>query len=234
MIDVLTVVYDNYALLDLQLAHWPRLAGAHRLLVADATPAPRRRAHPGVDWVLDLGGIDGETHGAALDFLVGKAQTDVVGTVDTDFFWLKPDVVPWAEALTAGPDGVACAGCAGFYRDFQANIDAHHPERAGHLAPVCWGMFVRREWAVRHTFVCTAAEARAYHEVGWRLRRALLAAAAPVFVYGGWEHPDDPDVCYFGQRHAPAGIHFLKGSGARASLTGRLPALLAEGVARWA
>jgi hypothetical protein len=234
MIDLLTVVYCNYALLEMQVSHWRCMQGEKRLLVCDTTPSALRQSvtYPDVEvYELEATGIDGEIHGAALDLLVRKARTALVGVFDTDFFWLRTDILNEATQLYNA--GIQCLGCAGFYPDWQARLDPRHPERAGHLAPVCWGMFVDRALALSETFVVTAEEATTIRETGWRLRDRIIRERISCLVYPGFSHPADPELCYFGEPERPIGIHLLKGSSTRAGLTDQLSALIEEGKAKW-
>lgn len=221
-IDICTTIYRNYSLLDLQLSHWKTIKGDHRLLAVDNTPRPERikQSYPVIE--LDVSGIDGETHGAALDLLVRTATSDIVGIVDSDFFWLNKNILKEVEKYFE--QGYKCVGCAGFYPDWQRNLDPRHPDRAGHLAPVCWGMFVDRKLAMEQTFVVSAQEGPQVMETGWRLRKRIIDEKIPCVVFQGFypENWNDPECCFFGTPEKYEGVHLLKGSAARTSFTGRL------------
>lgn len=246
MIDVCVVVHRNYDLYFLQVEHWNSLGVPNvdwRLLVCDNTPGRERRPlpeTPGVHvYVADLGGIDGETHGAALDLLKKHTTSAIIGICDSDFFWLKRDIL--TDVVTSFSSGIRCFGCAGWYDDWQTRLDPLHPQRAGHLAPVCWGMFVERKLALTETFVVTQTEAAEIRETGWRLREKIVREKIPCHVLPGFRFPeqvaaqDDAarEACFFGTPEGPFGVHFLQGSARRAHLTSELPQLIAEGMRRW-
>lgn len=242
MIDICMVVHGNYCLAEWQVEHWRRFPRA-RLLLADNTrgdkmPIPNADVTV-VDQVLTG---DGRSHGYALDLLARKSNSPIIGTADTDFFWLIPDIVERVEAEFAA--GKACVGCQGWYEDWHL-VDARWPGRAGHLAPVCWGMFVRRDLALSETFVVTPEEGQAIMETGWRLRDRLIREGHQMTVLkpfkmslpwitdhmlrtaaeGSW---------FFGpSEQEPWGVHYLKGSGSRAALVRGLKQIVDHFVNRW-
>lgn len=226
MIDIGTVIYRNYSLLDMQLDHWKKIRGEHRLLVVDNTPVAERREH---DYpILNVSGSDGETHGAALDLLVRTATTDIVGIVDSDFFWLNKEIL--SEVINYFEQGYKCVGCEGFYPDWQRVLDPRWPQRAGSMAPVCWGMFVDRKLALEQTFIVTSAEGSQIMETGWRLRERLIREQIPTVIFSGF-YPagwTDLECCFFGSAERVQGVHYLKGSGGRSGDTGRLAGIIGD------
>lgn len=231
MIDICTVIYRNYSLLDLQVEHWKKLGIPnvdYRLICIDNTPDQERRITSYPVSYLSVYGTDGETHGLALDHAARMATTDIIGFVDSDFFWLDENILSNVQKMF--DDGAKCVGCAGFYPDWQRVLDPIHPERAGHLAPVVWGMFVDRRLAMEQTFVSTAAEGAAIHETGWRLRKRIIDEQIPTVVFEGC-YPDawnDPDCCFFKHEGVIRGVHFLKGSSYRAHMTARIPEIIRQ------
>lgn len=227
MIDICTVVHKNYQLLDWQVEHWKKIKGDHRLLVVDNTPPELRQQITQPVTVFEPDNwFDGVSHGQALDALARLATTDIVGFVDTDFFWLRENIIQGVEILFDA--GFRAVGCAGFYPDWQRVLDPKHPDRAGHLAPVVWGMFVDRKLALQETFVCTPQEGAEVRETGWRLRKRLIDDKIPTVVFqGGWpEGWTDKECCFFYNKGQPVGVHFLKGSGFRTGHTDRIPSIL--------
>jgi hypothetical protein len=226
MIDVCMVIHKNYELLDLQKKHISRLKGATRLLAMDNTPEPFRK--PTDLPHMTVGGIDGMTHGLVLDELMKVATSDIVCVQDSDFFWLNKNIIEEVENYFKL--GFKCVGCAGFYPDWQTNLDPRHPDRAGYLAPVCWGMFVDRKLAMEQTFSVTAEEAATVHETGWRLRQRLIQEQIPTVVFQGC-YPDgwtDKECCFFTHQQKLQGVHLLKGSAGRSALTDQLPKMIEE------
>jgi len=228
--DILSVIYRNYKLLDLQRQHWQTLSGDHRLLLCDNTPEAEYQSHSDI-YRMETLGSDGETHGRALDFLIQQSTSDIIGIVDSDFFWLNPNIISHVEQLFQ--QGVKCYGCAGYYRDWQRVIDVEQPAHKGDLAPVCWGMFVTRELALQHTFVCTSYEGSQKMYTGWRLRKHLIENNIPRITLPGYEDSEDFNICYFGEQDKPQGVHFLKGSSWRIGETNKLPNILQKGSSLW-
>lgn len=215
MIQVGCVIYKNYKLYDLQIEHWSRLNVSNvEVLYVDNTPELYRGS--GITKLNQTSTFDGQTHGEALDWIAKEAITDIIGFVDSDFFWLDPNLFSWVE--NKFKEGYKCIGCAGFYPDWQHKLDPRHPGRAGHLAPVCWGMFVDRKLALEQTFAVTPEEGFQIMETGWRLRKRIIEERIPCIVFPGFSDIQDPDLCYFGEKLNPLGVHFLKGSGGRSHL----------------
>lgn len=241
-IDICMVVHGNYCLAEWQVAHWARTPGS-RLLLADNTRGNKLPiGHDHVTVVSEALPGDGWSHGHALDLLVRQSSSDIVGTADTDFFWLIPDIISRVRAEFAA--GKVCVGCEGWYEDW-ATLNARWPGRAGHLAPVCWGMFVKRELALADTFVVTPGEGQIIMETGWRLRHRLIQEAHPVTVLKAFRMPlpwiEDPAMraaaegsWFFGPSEGdPWGVHFVKGSGGRAAHVEALKAVVDGFVAKW-
>ena len=162
---------------------------------------------------MKIDGFDGFTHGASLDFLVSKTQTEIIGMMDFDFFWIYPDIISYVHELFK--QGYEAVGCAGWYPDFQRVIDTNFPERAGHLAPVVWGQFLTRDLAISDTFICTKEESGLNNfETGWRIRKKIIEDKIPAKIFPGFKYPNqlDSEVCYFGSFDAPLGFHILKGT----------------------
>lgn len=230
MIDVCMVIHKNYNLLDLQLEHLKKFKNVGTAYVIDNTPTAERKQHPypNLEWV-DLAGIDGTTHGLALDLLVKKAKTDVICIQDSDFFWLDKTIFEDAEEWYKA--GYKNIGCAGFYPDWQANIDTRYPDRGGSLAPVCWGMFVDRQLASEQTFCVTAEEAAQVHETGWRLRKRVIDENIPRLIFEGFSSATDPNLCFFRFGRVGScieGVHLLKGSAGREGLTETVPTIIGK------
>lgn len=218
MIDVLMVVHRNYELLDLQINHWQQFEGEYRLLIVDNTPKNERKStnYP----ILECPSFDGESRGKALDYLVKNAESDFIIIQDTDFFWLNKKIILDMEYWYRS--GYQCVGAAGYYADWQRNID-QFPERKGSLAPVCYGMGIDRKLALKHTFVCTPQEGSQYLYTGWRVRQDIIHSKTPNLVFEGH---DGDDCCLFSDDYQLQGLHLLKGSAGRQYLTSKIPELL--------
>lgn len=212
MIDICIVLHKNYDLLDLQLMHWNWIAGEHRLLFCDNTPDYMKRDLTSYNINLIHAkhwGIDGESHGSALDLLLKQSESKIVGICDSDFFWTKKNLLDEVKYLFEL--GCQCVGVELWYDDWE-KVNAMYPERAGYLAPCVFGMFVDRELALSETFVVTAEEGSRYHETGWRLRKKIIDEKIPCCVYRAYQYPDQPDkkTVFFGKPEEVQGVHFLK------------------------
>jgi len=224
VIDVACVAYKNYHLFEKCIRYNASLSPYFRFLVVDNTPPPEKdnnflrniqSAQVKTFERDDAWAFDGESHGHALDFLLSKAETKIVGTLDHDFFWIRPDTYDWVNELFE--TGHKAVGAAGWYPptspDWQNNIDSAHPNRKGWMAPVCYGQFLTRELATSDTFVCSPQEGAMRHETGWRIRKTIIEErikdlTLPGFIYEG---QIDPQVCFFGTPKMPVGMHLLKG-----------------------
>lgn len=236
MIDIVCVAYNNYDLMDKVLSHmrdWVK--GDYRLFIADNSsefdesrmngfkdinervveafiPAIPGYMRAPVNLRGYRSAYDGLTHGIALDILKHKTETDIIGTMDPDFFWINPDIISYTEERFKR--GYRAVGCAGWYTDWQLLIDPRHPARAGHLAPTVWGQFLDRDIAMQNTFAVTLQEMPGFYETGWRIREFLIDNDIKMDVFPGFSHDwlDDGFTCFFGTEEAPMGVHLLKGT----------------------
>lgn len=220
MIDVCIAAFANYPLLQTQLRHWDRIEGDHRLLVCDNTPECWRQT----GW-LDLNHrstievyrqdfpemFDGVRHGMALDYLVRKTKTPIIGICDTDFFWLDPRILSEIQHLFGL--GFRCVGTELWYPGFEV-VNQKYPERAGWKAPCVFGMFLDRELALSETFVTTPEEGQDLKETGWRLRKKIIDEDIRRCTYRSFQWVDK-EVVFYGNPNDPIGVHLLKGSSSR-------------------
>lgn len=229
MIQILCVIHRNYSLLDLQLEHWKKIKGDFELVFLDNTPSNERQSRPNMLY-LDTPGSDGESHGAALDYLVSQATSDIVGIVDSDFFWTNENIISEVEELFS--QGNICVGASAKYNDWEEYMDKCFPERHSSLAPVIWGMFVDRKLAAEQTFVCTDHEGRSFRlYTGHRLRQRIISENLPRVTFQGFypNGKDDSQGVYYGEPGKVQGVHFLKGSAAKmGQATADLPRILAS------
>lgn len=217
MIQILCVIHKNYDLYDLQLKHWEGMNGEFELLFVDNTPSHLRKSIPGM-LTLDTPAFDGESHGQALDYLLSLATSDIVGIMDSDFFWTNKNIIPEVEAAFA--EGFVNVGCSAMYPDWCSNIDPFYPDRHHSLAPVVWGMFVDRKLALEQSFVCSASEGQDRLYTGHRLRQRIIRENLPCKVFQGF-YPDghtDMEMVWYGTPEKPEGFHWLKGSFTRTNV----------------
>lgn len=222
MIDICIVNYVRYDVLNLALEHMNSLSGDYRIFIADNTPNPdTARLHafhdinPNVHMAYvsqTPGSYEGLSHGVALDVLKHLTEAPIIGTMDPDFFWIDPQTIETVEEVFS--QGVQALGCAGWYPDWQKNLDPVHPDRKGDLAPVVWGQFLSREVAMVDTFATTPKEMQEVRETGWKIRRYIIENNIPTVVLPGFRYPNqlDRETCFFGSPEKPVGMHLLKGT----------------------
>lgn len=235
-IDILITLYRNYQFIRPQLRLFRKLFTNYNIIICDSTPIEARESIDDLDvdkFFVEKSGLDVEIHGYCLDLLVRRASSPIVGICDSDFFWLKPGLLD--DIRDGFSRGLKCIGAAGWYPDWQRTYDLTWKNRAGHMAPVCWGMFVDRELALEQTFVTTEKEAHEVRETGWRLRQKLIQEDIPREVYPGFKYPkqQDPEICYFGSPEKPLAVHFLRGSGRRMEHSSSFSEAIRRGKRRW-
>lgn len=212
--DIITVVYKNYELLDMQVNYWSKQKNCN-LIVCDNTPIKFRQPikHDVEHYILDIEGIDGETHGAALDFLIKKTKTDIIGMVDSDFFWIDPNILDFVQNRFDNND--ICVGAEGFNPRLTEKHDLLYPDYKSSYAPVCWGMFIDRNLALSDTFVLTSEESCWMMETGWRVRVKIIQDKLPCTTFKGHYDPDDHDakkLTIFTHQDKIMGVHLQEGS----------------------
>lgn len=236
MIDIITICFKNYYLLDQQIKHWENhIKGDYRLVIVDNTPEAYfqpffykgkllERFYPSNDF-------DGISSGEAYDYALSKTSSKIVGLTDPDHFWFNPDILEDVEAYF--DRGYKNVGCQGFYPDWQRVIDTGFPNFAGHLAPVLWGMFIDRELALSETWVCEPPGVGKI--TGWKVRQKIIDNNIPNIVFPGFfPNPDDNQVCFFGKPEKPQSVHFLKGCSSRAHIMPQIvPGYLEMGLSKW-
>jgi len=230
MIDICIVIYRNYALLDLQFEFWDKIEGDFRFLICDNTPKNEYKPIPitrenMLVFRQEYSGIDGEKHGGALDFLVRKAESDIIGICDSDFFWLKPDIMEDVRREFA--NGCKCYGAELWYKDF-TKVNDRYPERAGWLAPCVFGMFIDRQLALQETFVVTRKEGEEeWKETGWRMRQKIIQEKIPCHVVEAFKYKNQKGSLFYGDPEKPVAFHWVKGSSHKVNQNSQIPELLA-------
>lgn len=233
MIDICCPIHKNYDYVERQISHWTDhiRGGGWRLIFRDNTPVrfarPIAPSRPEVCSVTVAPGpegeYDGESHGGALDALVRLAETPIVGIVDSDFFWLDPDILSIVEREFSS--GTRCLG---------VDLVDHHSANVVHT-PCAEGMFVDRALAMEQTFVVTRAEGDGrLLETGWRIRRRLVEQGIPYKTFSFCGRPPRGAIS---QLFGPAeggrstGLHLRAGS---ANIQGRnVDEILSCEVSRW-
>lgn len=225
MVHIGITVYKNYDIYELCVRHWLKhMKGDYKLFVGDNSPPeflntsrwindPRVEHH-----ILDCSSAtsDGESSGLAKDLLTNLMDAEIHGHIDTDIFFFDPFIVIKAEQFIK--NGGACYGLAGFYKDWQTFHDPRFPNRRGDMAPVSIAFFLKKELALKHTFITTWAEGEEKKEQMWRLREYLIDNKLPMEVIPGFYDPEVYDarnpqgMVFYGTPEQRVALHTLKGS----------------------
>lgn len=225
MIQICTIVYKNYDILDMFLNHHLNyLEGDYEILVCDNTPKAFRQVHrhKPTDKVkfyeLDLpeGLDDGESQVSAINHLFHNVSTaEIIGFQDSDLFLLNKKILSNIEDFIHNK-GV-CFGCALHYRDAQKVYDTRYTERAGHMAPSSQMIYMPREFALKQNMMVTRQEGRVEQkEVMWRLRENLIQNNLKRHTIQGFYKEGVGDaydgMVFFGTEDNIEALHVLKGS----------------------
>lgn len=212
------VIFKNYDLVECQIKNFEKISGNWRLLIGDSTPSNQKKSLKNLEsekikiYDIPINGIDGEIHGGALDFLKQKSKSSIIGTCDSDFFWVKKNILN--QVTDKFNDGHACVGTELWYPcDGIVEFNRIYPERAGHLTPCVFGMFIERSLAMSETFIVTKKEALEKKETGWRLREKLINNKIKTYVYPG--HLGLNESVIHKDKNEIIGFHLVKGSSSR-------------------
>lgn len=233
VMDILTVCFKNYDLIKIQAEHWKNnIKGNNRLLVADATPDPDRSQYIENMWHITRGGDHFEKHGSGIDFLLSKSTTDIVGIVDSDFFWTYPDIIEYVQEYF--DEGCRCVGCPAIRPIKEFHKNRQWMKLYNYPVPIVHGMFIERNLGLTETFVATGVEVRKHkRETGWRIRHRIRNNNIKVHVFDGFAIEKPPYITYFGPKDAPLGFHLLAGSDRNQNKTHLVPGLIKEGLDKW-
>jgi hypothetical protein len=231
MIDICMVVFANYGVVEMNVEAFNSFHGKYRLFLCDnSLPELYRdderfknlkKMNPNVI-LIDIEPFDrqnpaqdGNSHGYAMDILVKHTDSEIVGTMDSDFFWLRRDILDLVGELYS--DGYEAIGASPVYDDWKF-IESQNPSHASDIAPYIWGQFLKREIALADTFVVTQEEGGQLMETGWRVRQYIANNNIKKVI---WDVVDfeyraiDSNVSYYGANGKAIGMHILKSSSSR-------------------
>lgn len=146
-------------------------------MVADLNDVPNQTNYDAWTWHFRRPGQFFERKGLALDFLIRKSVSDIIGIIDENFFWVQPDILTYVENLFA--KGYKCVGCSA---------------TGNHEPPFIHGMFVDRKLALSQSFHVSIQEVKNKKIVGWRLRKVL--ADNPYITISGVQHQTPKHISY--------------------------------------
>jgi len=223
MIDLLTVNYRNYDLLNLQLNHLSNLDCINecRLIVVENTPK-KERMKIDHDLISELvvsdfwAKFDGVSHGTALDLGMNYVNSEFFYVFDTDYFILKRDFFPvFVEEIkrleldAIGPEFFDGRDWFTFRQSFPESLD-------GTVAP--WGAIYRTDLIKSDTWVATLAEVKqneknGFVEVGWKHRKKMLERGKRTIVFEGYQkNYEGIGNCYFRHKGEDIGFHYMRAS----------------------
>lgn len=222
MIHYLTVVFNNYELLDIQsfnfLKRFPKKD--YKFTVIDNSLNSHKKNYEFdrrvIDRVISIDSnpdFDGVSHGRALDYGVSLIDDDIIAIIDSDFFILNNGIHEYVNnKFTEGYKAVGTE-----YNDGDATkaIVASHPKDFENI-PCCFGSYYAREvassasWQINSTEV-SQNRSSGFVEVGWRIRKHILTNnikthnwKTDAVGYGN---------CYFKNEIGDTmGVHYVAGS----------------------
>jgi 2-polyprenyl-3-methyl-5-hydroxy-6-metoxy-1,4-benzoquinol methylase len=221
MIDYLIVIYNNYDLLDLQVKNFKtRLPKKdYRLIVVDNTPNENKQTidvDPIIDKLVLLDSVptfDGVSHGHAINEGLKHCTSDIVGIIDSDFFFLSNNIHEYVfKKFAEGYQAVGCEYNDGKDTKAWVNINPKNFENI----PCCFGAYYTRELATSQSWVITPEEvntnkAEGFVEVGYRIRKHILDNNIKTL---NWKtDSQNYGCCYFkNDDNEIMGIHYVAGS----------------------
>jgi hypothetical protein len=223
MIDLLTVNYRNYDLLNLQLDHLSRLDGIDkcRLIVVENTPKNERRRinHDLISEIIVLNpkhSFDGLSHGGALDEGMKYVKSEFVYIFDTDYFLLKKDFfITFINEMKTnqydaiGPEFFDGRDWFPFRQRFPDSFDG---------LVTAWGTIFKTELVNQDTWIVTPKELSTNSEtgfvdVGWRHRKKLIERGKKTLVFEGYQkNYVGQGNCYFRHNGEDIAFHYMRAS----------------------
>jgi len=222
MIDYVTVIYNNYDLIELHLKNFTKRfkEGEYRFIIIDNTPDQNKLN-------VQIGGInhkfipipsqpdfDGVSHGRAIDAGVSYCDSDIICVMDSDFWMLHNNIHDYVvQKFTEGYKAVGAE-----YNDGKdtKTIVARNPSAFENI-PCCFGAFYDRNLAKADTFICTQHDVNqnmgtGFVEVGWRIRKYILDNSIKT---QHWKtNANDFGNCFFkNDLGETMGLHYCAGSG---------------------
>ena len=216
-IDYIIIIFRNYDLLDMQRELFSRYDDSeYRFIIVDNTPHSEKREIKPIKNELvvlrdSVNEFDGVSHGAAIDYGLSFAESDIVCIMDSDFFLLDKNIHTYIKNKI--DSGYEAIGTEFGDEDFRKK---HDPVKFDNI-PVCFCFFSKLEFAKKYSWVVAKHEvnfANSFIETGWRIRKHILDNNTKTL---GWKIDNIEvntkqiyrnDMCEVVGMHYFAGSHF--------------------------
>lgn len=237
MIDLLTVLYGTYELLDIQIEHLKKICPDKNfnLIVIENTPLNIRKPYSNdyIDLFItstqDDHSFDGISHGAALDIGMTYLTSEIVCIFDTDYFFVKNNAFEFFSDVLKNSNLIAM-GSEFFDGEEQPSIPTWQTVRKYNESlftnrPAAWGSFYKTNFIKNLSWVITPDEINknrpfGYIDVGYRFRKYLNDNNLPTQSFRGYQLSPNKGAdfeCYFEYNTECIGIHYQRGSSRRSS-----------------
>jgi hypothetical protein len=217
-ISSLTVIYNNYQLLDYQRSQIKKLnINYDKHIIVDNTPLQYR--NPIIPFENELivyrdntgGEFDGISHGEALDYGMKFVETDYVYVYDSDYFQLKNNQDEIQKMIQSG---YLAIGTEFWNQDYLPHYK-RMPEKFNNI-PCCFGSYYSTNIIKDLSWVVTPQEVNhesGFIEVGWRIRKYILENNIKTFAFKckSFSNNDDNFV-YYDDQNNKIGLHVVGGS----------------------
>lgn len=221
MIDFLTVIYNNYDLLEIQVLNFKQRfdKSQYRLIVIDNTP-DNLKQNINIDPIIDKfiripsqPTFDGISHGNAIDIGLTYCESDIICIMDSDFFFLNDNILSYIRLKFE--NGYNAVGSEYNDGDATKHIVSNCPSNFENI-PCCFGSFYKKDLAKSNSWIITEQEVydnrpTGFVEVGWRIRKYILENNIKTF---NWKtKSNNYGNCFFENESGNImGVHYVAGS----------------------
>lgn len=213
-IDYILVIFRNYDLLDIQRELFSKLnISDYRFIIVDNTPDSEKKPIQPTENELvvlrnSINEFDGVSHGAAIDYGLTFADSNIVCIMDSDFFIFNKNIHNYIrDRINSGYEAIGATFGSPHYRNT-------FPELFDNI-PVCFCYYCKREFAKQYTWVVDRHElnfAGSFIETGWRFRDHVIRNKTKTI---GWSidniHENSKQI-YRNESGEIVGMHYFAGS----------------------
>jgi hypothetical protein len=221
-IDFLTIIYQNYELLDLQLKNFQKRfdKNDYRLIIVDNTPNHLKQkieTNILIDEILILDShvaFDGWSHGRAIEEGLKLCTSDIICIFDSDFFFLQSGLCEYViNKFEGGYKAVGAEwndGCDTY------NWVVQRPHMYENI-PCVFGAFYDKDLVKSQTFVITEQECKdnihtGFIEVGCNIRKYILDNNIKTMAWKGSRGPVKGNCFFRDEKENLIGYHVVQGS----------------------
>jgi len=216
-IDYILVIFRNYVLLDIQRELFNTLGiSDYRFIIVDNTPdSEKQKIEPKENELVvlrnSINEFDGVSHGAAIDYGLTFAESEIVCIMDSDFFLFNKNIHNYIrDRINLGYEALGPEfGDVSFRSKF--------PELFDNI-PVCFCYYCKRDFAKQYTWVVNSNEVNfstSFIETGWRFRDHVVRNKTKTV---GWKIDninDSSKQIYRNELGEIMGMHYFAGSHVR-------------------